>query len=938
MKKILSILSVLSLIAVPFWASVHASPCLDEKQQSWLANFCAAGSLDEYLSAQEIMDADGEEILLDISSAVPGEVASQAGKGEEVCSCLTWRFSNDAAGKYYLKIGYQPMGDTLEEIQRELHINGMLPYSELSGFVLPREFTDAGEKTVDILGNEIRPAQTNLHRNTETYVFDYAGQHDTPLYVSLPAGENTLTLLNLRGEADILFVALVPAHAIPDYETYLQQYQNIPIYTGEMRSVEAEDAFCRSDSTLYPISDKSSVLVSPVKNGTILLNAIGGYRWSTANQSITWTVNVPQEGLYRVSFKVKQNVNNGQKSSRILMINGDIPFSEAMSLTVNYSTSWQILTPADKDGTPYLFYMRAGDNELKLQATLGESAEIVRLLGSSVSQLNGIYKELLMIIGSTPDKARDYKLDKLVPEQFTKMSMQADLLEYCAEWLENYNGSSNSGTGLMRTIVRQLREMSDDPDKVAKSFSYFKTNIGALGTWLATAKQQPLEMDFFLIGSENLEVPCAQAGGLAELWFSVKEFLHSFMMDYSSIGQLDNAAGEAQTSLKVWIASGRDQAQTLRSLINEDFTVSSGISVKLELVNAGTLLPATCAGNGPDVNLGGSDVINFAMRNAAVDLADFSDFPRIAGRFDPSTLIPLTYCGGVYGLPESLSFSVLFYRSDILEQLELDVPQTWDDVVAMSSVLAKNNMDFGLPASNGTYLLMLAQRKVPIYKNGGESCLLNGVEAIDTFRYYTNFYTNYGFPLSYDFVNRFRSGEMPVAVGDFNTFNALQVAAPEISGLWNFALIPGMQREDGSVDHTTLCGSVSCMILSTSVKQEAAWEFLKWWTSADVQTQYAREIESLLGISARYTSANLEAFGQSSWEKEDAQLLREQMQSLSAVENVPGGYYLTRHIDNAFRNVVYNGKKPMDVMYDYVHKINRELTVKREEFGLSIAQ
>ena len=67
-------------------------------------------------------------------------------------------------------------------------------------------------------------------------------------------------------------------------------------------------------------------------------------------------------------------------------------------------------------------------------------------------------------------------------------------------------------------------------------------------------------------------------------------------------------------------------------------------------------------------------------------------------------------------------------------------------------------------------------------------------------------------------------------------------------------------------------------------------------------------------------------------------LLLKQMESLGAVENVPGGYYLTRHLDNAFRNVVYSGKKPIDVMYDYVYKINSELTAKRKEFGLSIAQ
>ena len=52
---------------------------------------------------------------------------------------------------------------------------------------------------------------------------------------------------------------------------------------------------------------------------------------------------------------------------------------------------------------------------------------------------------------------------------------------------------------------------------------------------------------------------------------------------------------------------------------------------------------------------------------------------------------------------------------------------------------------------------------------------------------------------------------------------------------------------------------------------------------------------------------------------------------------MPGGYYLSRNLDNAFRNAVYYNKKAMDVMFDYVHKINNELTDKRKELGLNVA-
>ena len=58
------------------------------------------------------------------------------------------------------------------------------------------------------------------------------------------------------------------------------------------------------------------------------------------------------------------------------------------------------------------------------------------------------------------------------------------------------------------------------------------------------------------------------------------------------------------------------------------------------------------------------------------------------------------------------------------------------------------------------------------------------------------------------------------------------------------------------------------------------------------------------------------------------------MKNLTAVENVPGSYFLSRNVTNAFRAVVYKDVDPTDALYDYTDKINRELIQKRQEFGL----
>ena len=58
-----------------------------------------------------------------------------------------------------------------------------------------------------------------------------------------------------------------------------------------------------------------------------------------------------------------------------------------------------------------------------------------------------------------------------------------------------------------------------------------------------------------------------------------------------------------------------------------------------------------------------------------------------------------------------------------------------------------------------------------------------------------------------------------------------------------------------------------------------AWEFMKWWVSAESQVRFGREIEAVLGSSARYTTANRDALRQ----------LTQLRQQLEALRRTPGG-------------------------------------------------
>jgi ABC-type glycerol-3-phosphate transport system substrate-binding protein len=206
------------------------------------------------------------------------------------------------------------------------------------------------------------------------------------------------------------------------------------------------------------------------------------------------------------------------------------------------------------------------------------------------------------------------------------------------------------------------------------------------------------------------------------------------------------------------------------------------------------------------------------------------------------------------------------------------------------------------------------------------------------FERWTQFYTDYSFPVEANFVNRFRSGQMPIGISYYNTYNTLSVFAPEIRGRWDFIPIPGTlaynENNEPYIRRDTVSTGTGVMIMDQSDKKDDAWEYLKWWTSAETQVKFGREMEGILGAAARYPTANLEAMSQLPWTVNQFLKLNEQWDWVQGIPEVPGAYMTGRHLDNAFRLVLEDSANPRETIYDFVQIINAEISKKRREFGL----
>lgn len=845
---------------------------------------------------------------------------------------IEWTFDVTKAGLYNIKVVYYPIEGKGTDIEREIWINGELPFFEAKYITFGRIWKDAEDITQDSRGNDVRPKQVESPKWIETYVKGYTSYYEEPYKFYFKQGKNTIRFVSVKEPMLIRKIIITQAEEIPAYEQVKQIYEEegYAESQGVFIKIQGEKASYKSDPMLYPTYDRSSPLTEPYHPSKIRLNTIGGNRWSLLGQWIAWEFEVPETGLYKIAIKARQNVAEGLFTTRRLLIDGNVPFKEVENIQFNYSNDWEMKELQNEEGEPLLFYLEKGKHEIRLEVALGDLAEILRTAEDSVYQLNVAYRRMLMILGASPDPYRDYQLELEVPDAIEILKQQSEVMRDLSQKLQDYTGEKGSYTALLDRLAYQLDDLAKRPETIPTRWGDFKTNIGALGTWILSVKEQPVEIDYIVVASPDQEMPRAEANFIEKLVHEVRAFIATFFEDYDSIGEV---YGDAVT---VWIHSGRDQAQILKQMIDDTFTPQTGIRVNLKVVPSGVLLPATVAGRGPDVamQVGMEEPMNYAIRGAVVNLAEFPDFEEVAERFHPSALIPYQFEGGVYALPETQDFPMLFYRIDILEELGIEPPQTWDDFYRILPEIQKNNMEVGISPELATYAMFLYQMGGTIYDDDGKSCSLDDEVAVEAFRKWVLLYINYKLPVEYDFANRFRTGEMPMGIANYQLYNQLAVFAPEIRGLWSFIPVPGTVKSDGTIDRSVASSGLGCMMMKACKDEKAAWEFMKWWTSAEIQERFGREMESLLGTAARYNTANLEAMNRLPWTTSDYKNLSAQWEWVKGIPQIPGAYFTSRHINNAFRKVIYQGEDIRETLLDYVRVINDEIAKKRKEFGL----
>jgi ABC-type glycerol-3-phosphate transport system substrate-binding protein len=915
---------------------------------------------DEYLAYLSMHDEiyPEQEIVLDYSNLnlsstgyeiVDGNSYEQNGNlilSDEV-STVTFDFYVEESGYYNIEMDYFPIEGKSSNIERLLKINGEVPYRAAERLVFNRIWvSESNDFIVDQNGNDIIPRQIESPEWTTTPFKDADGFVQGQLLFYFDSGIQSLTLESLKEPLLIKQITILNNEDLISYDMYQNNYsQNADQITDQTAIIiQGQHMHQKSSPVLYPISDRTSSVSTPQSSYALKANTGGGYNWRVVGDWISYKFNVEEAGFYQISLRAKQNFIRGAYVTRQIKIDGQVPFEEVAEVPFIYGGDWNLYTLGKNEA--YEFYLEPGEHEIQFEVILGDFNQAIQEVSKVINTLNQAYRDIIMITTAQPDLYRDYNLDDRLPDLLGTFLETKEKLDKVSETLYEMTGETSQHTVILDKVSLQLEGFIKEPETIHKRLGEFQNNISALGAWIIEIKEQPLAIDYIAIHSPDYEFDRINGNMFQNLWFGLNNFIASFVVDYNALSSASNVEN-TQGDITVWLGTGRDQANIIRRMIDEDFSEVHKIGVNLQLVSMDVLLPATLTGKGPDVAIGvGNQIpVNYAMRNAAYDLSQFDDFDQIAQRFKESAMVPYNYLDGYYALPETQQFPVMFYREDILNELNIEIPKTWDDVINIIPELQRVNLDFYLPIDiveqvqgvlppNIMFMTLLYQNGGSLYLNEGRESGLSERVALDSFKKWTDFYTNYRFQIQANFVNRFRSGEMPIGISYYSMYNTLTVFAPEISGQWGFTNVPGIDMGNGEINNIVPTTGTGIVLLNQSEEKDLAWEFMKWWTKTETQVRFGREMEGILGAAARYPTANIEALSQLPWPAKDLAVLESQWDNTFGIPEVPGGYFTGRHIDNALRKVINTGANPRDTLYEYIRIINAEIETKRREFDL----
>ena len=846
-----------------------------------------------------------------------------------------------ADGIYYMCFDYLADSDTILPVEAQFMIDGDFPFYEMRQQVLGSQWSTPQQKSYDSYGNEVVGIPDKVYEWQNKYIMDSTYRYSGPLGIELTKGRHTVTVTLKEGT---LLLGNFKLTAKPQVEAY----------TGSEKAagdgfieIQAEDFTYRNASSIHATCEYDPNLY-PYQAGNRIMNTVDSTSFSEGGQQISYQFTVEKEGNYYLAFHYSQSDKSDFPVFMNIRIDGELPNTEFENCAFAYKKDYNLYTLLDSEGNKISVPLGAGQHTISMQISMEPLRNALETIEQIMGKVNDLSLEVTKVAGTNKDKYRDFSLESYIPGIGDTLIQWADELAAVMEEARTYNPDKKKIAAFSSISIaeNQLRSLAKKPDELIYRIDELATSTSSVNQHLANLIDSLNGNDFSLDSIYLYQEDAAKQLPRHKNVF-VKAGLGIVRFCTSFGKQAYSSSNTNPEHLQVSVNRSRQHLEIMQQMITEEFTPQTGVEVDLSLMPDQTkLVLANASGDSPDVATGVNYSIPFELgiRGALKDLTQFDDFAEVAGRYTEGLLMPYVIDDSVYAIPETMNFQVLFYRKDILDKLGLEVPDTLEEVEAMLPDLQMRGLNFYYPTARTVGMKTFLDTTPIIFQSGGrlydtyvEDVTITSEEVVEGFTTLTNLFTIYNLPKDVpNFYQHFRNGDYPIGISDFGTYNLISNAAPEIDGSWGVALIPGVKDENGEVMRYSSAGAESTFLFnSTPEREEQAWEFVKWWSSAQVQAEFGQRLQITYGDEYYWNTANCEAFAQLPWDSDDKEVISEQLTWTMEAPRALASYMVERELSDAYNLVVLGAKSAnvREALDDAQKNIKRETLRKLEEFG-----
>lgn len=891
---------------------------------------------------------DGEDIPVSMGdafvsgSAVPAEdtmeytgAADVLELGAEDTAFLRIEAPED--GQYCVKFDYLSLDQSVLPVEFSLQVDGAYPFYECRSL----KFESSWRRNLpsyDRYDNEVVTIPKKQLQWESKFLMDSGYRHARPLLLELSAGMHELAVTVNEGSFLLGNLTLCAPPAIPSY-TGSQRAEG-----GALIEIQGENFAWTNDSSIHGIVEYDTG-IDPYETVYKVLNTLDSDSFDAAGQRVTYEFLAKESGVYYIALNYRQSDKMDFPVFVDVEVDGAIPNSAFESYPMAYTSKYRTAALTDDEGERLGVYLEEGDHTISFTISLDPLCAIMEELEEIMSGVNDLALEITKVAGTNADKYRDLKLSRYIPDLEDELYGYADRLYELEQSALPYSESKKHVAVMASMLIaaKQLKSLGDEPDEIPYRVKELSSSMNSVNHHLANTidnlMKNGLAIDRIYLYQEEASLP-SRPGFFASLWMNIKRFFASFTQKEYSASNAD------RSHLQVWVNRSSQYVQIMQKMIDESFTQETGIEVDISIMpDQYKLVLANSSGNAPDVATGINYTVPYelAVRGALVDMAGYDDFTEVAKPYEPGFFMTGTIGDSVYSMPETMNFWVLFYRTDVMEKLGLPVPDTMEDVIGMLPELQMRGLNFYYPTAgmiamrnfHGTTPLIMQNGGSLYFESAAAGTALGSEESVAGMTLLTDLFTIYDLDVNVDnYYQHFRNGDLPIGIADLGTYNLLKNAAPELSGSWEIAPVPGILREDGSVDRSTCgCAESTVIFKSNPERERQAWEFVKWWASSEVQAKFGQTMQISYGDEYMWPTANQEAFAQLPLDTDDKEVIMEFARNVVDVARVPGTYMLEREMSNAFNDIVIRGDTAQFRIDRAVKTINREISRKLEEFG-----